>query len=261
MLDYEPNILDCICWTSSSDVTIQLTLPRIWLEPGCSVGCLIKWQVPFGQRIRDDLPEWWGFPPPRWKITRPQRSPASTIGNLLIRVELGWSSICIWNDSLLRYWTKVVVITGGYNDCLTRLHEVCKPGNSHPGNISTRWSQNMTASWASSLTLFPNKFSRKCMQASRVYLKNWPKLYIHSFFEKILGLAESLDVVMGSCREKNLSRVDVRVSSFQLLKGSRTDGDRSRVGCSQHSRFHLPRVWCIGRCIGCIIENPGFYVF
>ena len=88
--------------------------------------------------------------------------------------------------------------------------------------------------------------------------KIWPKLYIPSFLKKNGVLDQSLDVVLWVLAGKNTCH-EVRrvVSLFRLQKGSRTDGDRSRVGCSQHSRFHLPRcIWCIGECIGCIIENP-----
>lgn len=73
---------------------------------------------------------------------------------------------------------------------------------------------------------------------------------------------KSLDVVMWSLAgKKNLSRVDVRRVVSAAKEGSRTDGDRSRVGCSQHSRFHLPRLqYGAYRMLWCIIENP-VYVF
>lgn len=58
---------------------------------------------------------------------------------------------------------------------------------------------------------------------------------------------KSLDVVMwGLAGKKNLSQLTSR-RVVSAAKGSRTDGDRSRVGCSQHSRFHLPRCYVVHR--------------
>ena len=113
---------------------------------GCSVGCLIQWQVPFDRESGMRLLNGWGFSASlNYKANELNLSakilgpPTSTIGNRWLsqfsdnewsclkkttscsRVEVGWSSIYVSGMILCEwYWAKFGDYNWGNYDCLRR---------------------------------------------------------------------------------------------------------------------------------------------